>query len=358
MPMTHALLGLARGLRPGPALALILGLAVAACGSSGSGPSPAATAPAAIATPRQTANDAPVAQVTVNRLQLIDALRRAQLLSSKTCGVKVAATEQSVTITLWASCVAAQARTIAAGSDGERRAAALDQCIAFELLAQVAEACGLAAAPEVAEAERAAEVNRLVETGFEQRYRTPADVAPLVERAMKGNAWRMHIIQLRGSTFARFVVPEHAPAAVDAQAHALADRLAAELAGQTGLYGVHLIEAARRLAEGSEIKLDTADYKPAHQDNLVKPYADALYAIPEVGRTSPAFRTPWGWDVVMWTGGIEPRDRTRDELVAEMFPELRRQQFQTWVNQITRQLGVHIEVDAAEIKQLDTGGAP
>jgi hypothetical protein len=319
---------------------LALGLALAACGRSPV-PPPAPVAPGVIATPRLTADDAPVARVNGR--------------------------------TVWASCVAVQAGRVPAGSEPERRAAALDQCIAFELLAQAAEARGLAGAPEIAEARRAAAVNRLVETAFEQRYRTPADLGPLVDRAMKLNGWRMHLIQLRASTFARFVVPEHAAPAIEARAHALANRLAAELAGQTGLYSVHLIEAAHRIAKdandandatgaggagGSDVKLETSDFRPAHRDDLVKPYGDALYAIPEVGRTSPAFRTPWGWDVVMWTGGVEPRERTRDELVAEMFPELRRQQFQLWVNQIARSLGVHVEIDEAAVKQLDTGGGP
>ena len=308
------------------ALGLSLGLALAACGRSPV-PPPAPVAPGVIATPRLTADDAPVARVNGR--------------------------------TVWASCVAVQAGRVPAGNEPERRAAALDQCIAFELLAQAAESRGLAGAPEVAEAGRAAAVNRLVETAFEQRYRTPADLGPLVDRAMKLNGWRMHLIQLRASSFARFVVPEHAAPGIEARAHALADRLAAEFAGQTGLYSVHLTEAARRIAEdakGSEVKLETSDYRPAHHDDLVKPYGDALYAIPEVGRTSPAFRTPWGWDVVMWTGGVEPRERTRDELVAEMFPELRRQQFQLWVNQIGKSLGVHVEIDEASVKQLDTGG--
>ena len=263
-----------------------------------------------------------------------------------------------MTITVWASCVAAQARTIAAGSDRERRAAALDQCIAFELLAQVAEACGLAGAPEVADALRSAMVNRLVETEFEQRYRTPADLAPQIDAVMKTNAWRMQRLELRASSFARFVVPKDAPAAVDATAHALADRLAADLAGQTGLLGPHLAEAARRVAAGSAIKLDASDFRPAPRDSLVDAYAAALYAIPEVGRTSPAFRSPWGWDVVLWTGGIETKERSRDEVVAELFPELRRRQFQLWTTQIARQLGVHIEVDQAAVARLDAEGAP
>src|SRR5262249_33675643 len=146
-------------------------------------------------------------RVTVDRRRLIDALRRAGLPSSEACEINAAATPQEVTITVWASCVTAQARTITAGSDEERRAAAKDQCIAFELLAQAAEVCGLPAASEVVEATRAAAVNRVVEIEFEQRTRTPADLAPQVDAMMKANEWRLHVLELRSSTFARFVVP-------------------------------------------------------------------------------------------------------------------------------------------------------
>lgn len=306
---------------------VVASLGVAACRSgSGARSAPGAAAPAVIATPRSSADDAAVA--TVNGR------------------------------TVWASCVAAQARTIAGGSDQARRAAALDQCIAFELLAQAAEARGLGAAPEVVEAARSAAVNRLVETDFERRYRTPADLAPQIDAVMKNNEWRLHVLDLRASTFARFVVPTGAPPEIDARAHALAERLAAELAGQTGLFGVHLAEAARRIAAGSGIQVETADFRPAHHDDLVDAYAAALYAVPEVGRTSPAFRTPWGWDVVLWTGGVAAHERTRDEVVAELFPELRRREFQRWVGQIIKQLGVHIEVDDAQVARLDAEDAP
>jgi hypothetical protein len=295
----------------------------AACGGSSS-PSPAPpSGPAVIATPRLTAEDLEVANVNGRPV--------------------------------WASCVAAQAGVIAAapGPADPRRRAALEQCIAFELLAQAAEARGTAAAPEVAVAARTASVNRLVATDFEQRYRTADDLRQPIELAMKRNAWRMHIVQLRSSTFARFVVPKDAPPELDARAHALADQLAAELAGEAGLYHVHLTTAAGRLAAGTGLKLETADVKPTHQDDLVEPYARALYAIPEVGRIAPAVRTPWGWDVVLWTGGIEPKETSRDELVAEMVPELRRRQFQLWVTQLGKQLGVHVEIDQAAVAKLD-----
>src|SRR5262249_22589687 len=155
---------------------------------------PTRAAPDAIATPPLAADDTPVAQVNGRAV--------------------------------WASCVAAQARAIAAGSDGERRAAALDQCIALELLAHAAEALGLAAAPEVAPAVRGEEVNRLVEAEFEQRYRSPADLAPQLATVLTNSPWLLHVPELRNSSYARFVVPKDAPAEVEGRAHALADRLA------------------------------------------------------------------------------------------------------------------------------------
>lgn len=315
------------------ALVLMLGLALGACGgSSGPTPTPPA-APIVIATPRLTTDDLEVAKVNGRPV--------------------------------WSSCVAAQSRMIAPASRtptsrtiDQRRAEALDQCIAFELLAQAAEARGLAAEREVADATRTAAVNRLVETEFEQRYRTADDLKQPIELVMKRNEWRMHIIQLRSSSFARFTVPKDAPPELDARAHALADRLAAELASEAGLYSVHLGDAARRIVAGSDIKLETADVKPTHQDDLVAPYAQALYAIPEVGRIAPAVRTQWGWDVVLWTGGIEPKETSREELIAEIFPEVRRRQFQLWVTQLGKQLGLHIEVNQAAAGKLDTEGSP
>jgi hypothetical protein len=303
----------------------VAGIAAGGCGSGpGAGPAPARAAPSAIAMPPATAGDAPVAQVNGRAV--------------------------------WASCVAAQARTIAAGSDGERCAAALDQCIAFELLAQAAEARGLAAAPEVAQAVRGAAVNRLVEAEFEQRYRSSADLAPQLDTVLGRNPWLLHVPELRGSSYARFIVPRGAPAEVEARAHALADRLAAELAGQTGLFGAHLSDAARRIAQGSDAPLETADSEPSPRDQLVDAYAAALFAIPEIGQASPAVRTPWGWEVVVWTGGSPARERSRDQVATELFPELRRRQLQHWVTQLAKQRGIHVQVERDALRRLDPEG--
>jgi hypothetical protein len=212
--------------------------------------------------------------------------------------------------------------------------------------------------PEVAATVRTAVVNRLVETDFEQRYRGPGDLKAQSDAIMARNEWRLHVPEMRASAFARFTVPKEAGPDVDAKAHALADKLAAELAGQTGLYGSHVSAAAARIAAGSDIKLDGSDVKPSRPGDLVKPYADALFGLAAVGQASRAVRTDWGWDVIVWTGGLEAKERSRDEVVGEMFPELRRRQFQIWAGQIAKQLGIHVEVDQAEVAKLDTAGEP
>jgi hypothetical protein len=347
-----------------------LGVLLAACGGS-SGPAPVSSAPVVSATPRLAPDDVEVAKVNGRpvwsscvSLQARE-IARGEPTTATDPAAGGAAAHAVTPGTVAPNAVApgtVAPNAVAPGAVAPNavalRARALDQCIAFELLAQTAEARGLAGASEVDDAVRAAAVNRLVEVDFEQRYRTPADLGRVVDIVMQRNEWRMHILQLRASTFARFLVAKEAPPEVDARAHALADRLAAELAGETGLYGVHLTEAARRIAEGSDVKLETADVRPMHQDDLVEPYARALYAIPEVGRIGPVARTQWGWDVVMWTGGVEARERSRDEVVAELFPDLRRHQFQLWVTQLAKQLGVRVALDPAAAARLDTGDAP
>ena len=327
---------------------LLLALVPAACGGS-AGPSPAPPA-AVIATPRLTADDVEVARVNGRPVW-------ASCVAAQAVAAAVAS-PASATASPASATASATASGAAPGTADQRRVAALDQCIAFELLAQAAEARGIAQAREVAEAARAASVNRLVELDFEQRYRTPGDLQKPIDLVLQRYEGRMHVPEQRSSAYARFLVPKDAPPELDARAHALADRLAAQLAGETGLYASHLSDAAGRIAAGGDVQLETSEVKPSRRDDLVEPYAGALYAIPEVGRIAPAVRTSWGWDVVLWTGGAAARERSREELVAELFPELRRRQFQLWVTQLGKQLGVHIEIDQAAVDKLDTEGPP
>lgn len=233
---------------------------------------------------------------------------------------------------VWGSCVAAQERR---GADRRR---ALDECIAFELLAREAEARGLAADPEVGEALRAALVSRLVETDFEARYQRPADLGAPMEREIDRYADQLDRPEMRASAFARVEVPKDAPPQTEAAAQALAERIAASLAGESGLFPAHLREAAERESAGAGAGLRVAiDQVPAKtREGLVPPFADALFAIPEVGRVSPPTRTPWGWDIVLLVRLLPPEHRAREEVAAKVFPSVRRRQFYRWMDAIRK----------------------
>lgn len=268
---------------------------------------------------------------------------------------------------VWASCVAAQ---LARGA--RTRRAALDECIDFELLAQAAAARGLARAPalrdladrELAEARRAALAGRLVELELEARYRAPEDLRELLDRAVDQYRDQLDQPELRASAFARVEVPAGAPPEADAAARALAERIAGALAGEAGLFPVHLREAADRLAAGAGLRVTHGDFRAATREALVAPYAAALFSIPEVGRIAAPARTEWGWDVVLLTRLAPAKVHTRDEVAAKLFPEARRQHFYRWVNGLAAARGVRVELDPERVARLlegaiaREGGAP
>lgn len=235
---------------------------------------------------------------------------------------------------------------------------ALDECVAFELLAQQAEVRGYATAPEVIEATRAALVNRLIETGFERRYAKPADFGPKMDAFLAQNAWRMDRPELRASTYVRITMKPDVAPAVDAAGRALAAKIYTALATETGLLPATVVDVATKIAEGSGLTVDHANAPIQPAASLDAAYADALFAIPEIGRVSPPVRTPWGWDVILYADGLPAQKITRDELAAQAFPEFRRAQFTGWVNGIVKLLGLAISIDVTQLEQPDPAAPP
>jgi hypothetical protein len=247
---------------------------------------------------------------------------------------------------VWGSCVAHQAKA---------KDAALADCVAFELLAQAAEAKGLARDPGVVEATRTAMVSRLVATAFEARYRTVADLGGAMDMAIERRLFLMHQPELRTSTYARLPLPPQATPAEEATARAVAEQLAAGLRDETGLLGVNLVEAVAKVETQAKVRFEHADMPLNERNAFVREYGDALWSIPDIGRITGPVRTKWGWDVILWTGGMPAHERTRAELADELFPELRRQFFALWVESIRKALGLAVVVNA---KQLEDGAAP
>lgn len=249
---------------------------------------------------------------------------------------------------VWGSCVTAQ---VAHGA--KSREAALDECVSFELLAQAAERRGLASDPTVVEATRSALVNRMIEIGFEPRYQKPSDLGDVLTKWLATNSWRMHRPELRTSAYARVNVPNGASIADDARAKALADKLAAALANETGLFAANLRDAADALTVGTDLKFDVGVVSIAERRHLDKHYAEALFAIPDVGRVSASTRTPWGWDVILMTSYLPEKEFTQDEIAVDMFEESRRGLMTTWVNELIKEHGIHVELEKEQIAKLE-----
>lgn len=251
---------------------------------------------------------------------------------------------------IYASCVRAQAARAQAAplpSEGERRQAAFEECLAFELLAQEAARRGLGTAPEVAEARTRAAVSALVEQEVERKIQTPADLPDsLTRRLLERNRWRLHRVEYRASFFVRFPVakgePREGPA--DRAARANAERVAQALAGERGLFAHHVRQRARELIGAATMEDGTVEL--SDPPRLVPAYSDALFALPELGRTSGAVRTDWGWDIILWTGVLPARDITPDELALELFPELRQMYFVAWSRSIGKSTKVEVFPEA------------
>jgi hypothetical protein len=246
---------------------------------------------------------------------------------------------------VYGSCVAAQ---VARDPRLDRRAA-LGECVDFELLAQAAEARGAGAATEVAEVTHRALVSRLVELDFERRVSKPEDLPAQIEAGLARNRANMARPELRLSQYVRIKVDRNAPSDRDAAARALADRIHAALADETGLLAKNVEETARRLGTGAGFELETNRIRVADPAAIVPAYqgddlavAQALFAIPEVGRVSPVFRTAAGWDFVLLEELVPAKVFTREEVVARLFDAARRDEFVAWCERVRAEL--HIEV--------------
>ncbi len=251
---------------------------------------------------------------------------------------------------VWASCVAAQAAQAARETtldEAALRQRGLDECIAFELLAQEADKRGLATDSEVVDATRTALVSRVVEVGFERRYTKAEDLGERFEKWYRENAFRMHRPELRGSAYLRVSGP-------DETARPAAQAIYAQLADRRGMFAFDLEPLSKAAPGAPPVEYAVVPDKAATE--LEPSYRATLFAIPEVGRVAPPVKTPWGWDVILWTGGLPPKETPREELVAQAFPELRRSMFSAWLAQVTKELGVKPEIVEAGIARLDEVG--
>ena len=248
---------------------------------------------------------------------------------------------------VWGSCVAVQASV--AGT----RDAALRQCIDFELMAQAAERRGLATDRDVVLATRTALVDRVVAREYEDTFTRPEDFGELWTRSVAKNKLLFDHAEYRRSSYVRFTLDDkHPSAAAEAEAKSTMERVAAALAGETGMMPSHFLAIAQRAA-GNHV-LDHQDVPPTLPAGLDPSYADALYRLPDIGRASPAVRTRWGWDIVLWSDVVPARHGTADEIVREALPAVKQEHFPAWVAELAHRLGVTIQPFPDNVRLLET----
>jgi peptidyl-prolyl cis-trans isomerase C len=224
---------------------------------------------------------------------------------------------------VWGSCVQAQH--------------SLDDCIGFELMAQEAQKRGLDRDPDVVLGTRTAMVSQLVANEYEAKYTHPSDFGDVWQRLVEKQHYRWDHPEVRASFYVRV------------QDQAVAEKIAAEAAKQTGWMPPMLYELAKQIA-GKDV--DHADV-PFKLGNQLEPhYAAALYGIPAIGRTSPATHTPWGWDVVLFSDALPETHLSEPQLVAQVLPEVQRSFFSLWVHQLELAMHVHVEVHPEGLETL------
>jgi hypothetical protein len=225
---------------------------------------------------------------------------------------------------VWGSCVTVQH--------------SLDDCIGFELMAQAAEKRGLASDGDVELAARTAMVNRLVEDAYEHGMTKPSDFGDAWDKQVKPFIYRVDHPEVRASHYVRV------------QDQALAEQIAAEAGKQRGWMPSMLDDLAAQLAGGQ--KVDKADVSFKLPEQLEEHYAHALFTVPEIGRTSPATHTKWGWDVVLYTDVLPARHPSQEEIVKELLPPLKERYFSVWVHQLEVAMNLHVEENPKALEDL------
>jgi hypothetical protein len=229
---------------------------------------------------------------------------------------------------VWASCVRGHVRARGVSVDQ-----ALTDCVDLELLAQAAARRGAAADPEVATQRRVALVDALLAREAEGPLASPAGLTPEVRAQALAKA--RHLLdepERRLCVYVRATVPDDAPAGgpADQAARALAEAIYAELGPQQGVLPDELFAAAERLAAGRPLDLGRQPYATQRHGQSDEAFAAALFDIADRGQVSRPARTRWGWDVIFLIDVRPARQRSEDEVLAEVFPALRQSLVDDW----------------------------
>lgn len=265
---------------------------------------------------------------------------------------------------VYGSCVAAQARP---GVDAR---AALDECVAFELLAGEAAARGLAANADVQRELRRALADGLVAREFEAKLRGPADLPrDLLDQALTDKREVLVHGEWREAVFVRANVVATQPDMTDADARALIDAVRAALPVTRGLTEAELFATATTVGEARvganrvadagqtralpiKLELERRRYRTPNDERTELPFRQALFALAEIGDVSEPVRTSLGWNLVLYSDRLPAKAPTRAEQEQAVFADLRPVYFERWlVEQVAR--GHQVTVDLGPLEADD-----
>jgi hypothetical protein len=258
---------------------------------------------------------------------------------------------------VYGSCVKTQAEAL-----GQDVRAALDQCVAFELLAQEAERRGLREDPDVAEAWRREMVRRVIAADL-GAIDTMDDLPAGFRDAMIAKYGKyLQRPFLRGVHYARLDVSRAAipGGPEEMKAKAVADAIYAELKDQEGLLPDELFAVADRhaAAAGLAITRSRNVFYTAERDLPGMRVTDAdllasIVGIEEIGRVGVPARTKQGFDIPLYVNDMEAKDLTPD-----FFVDARQQYFVQWAEGLRKRLGLDTAIDEELLARLaeDDGG--
>lgn len=247
-------------------------------------------------------------------------------------------------VPIHASEVAAQARKM-----GTDRKQALQDLIAFELLAAEAQRRGLHDAREVTQEGKRVSVQEYLAATFEKDY-TKKDVPEEELRAAyeKAKARYVHP-ELRKSVHILIVVddPAKGPAkepadkTLDAKARSIANRVR-ELARAEAKDSASFLELAERVKTeigdaAAPLQIRAENLPPVPVNSLEGPFAEVLFRM-RPNTISEPLRTRYGWHVIY----LESIDRARDlsfkavrnEILEEIWPDQRSKAYDRFVEQL------------------------
>ena len=169
--------------------------------------------------------------------------------------------------------------------------------------------------PEVRDVERRAAVQALLAREIEARI-TPASIdGAIVEARLTHDAAMFAQPERRASVHVLATPDEGAGPEAEAAAERFARRVATELATDPDP-----ATAAQRYqdenAEGRSFTIRVEVLPPARADELVQPFADALFGAPGPGPVTTPVHTSFGWHVIVVTEIVPPWEIPREEAEA------------------------------------------